>query len=241
MTGVRSGAGPDEGAASNEELGAALTDALVGIEALAFAVALARRPVASSGRAASRATEIRDAFVLFNAATAVAAITGAALHGLFSDRRHPVRRALWRISLAAIGLGSLAAWRLGASLALTGRAKTRVMAAANGGHAVYEVVVILIGPPYAIAVAGYVPGAAVLGWACASQLNDPAEHDGAALALAGLGITIAAAAIQVLRIGIRPRWLDSNALYHIVQAGGLATFHLAALRFLEPTGPRPRS
>jgi hypothetical protein len=233
-TGGDAGSPGDAGAgASAGEVGAAVTDALVGLEAVALAHALSRRPVPATGAGATRAAAIHDAFVLFYASTAVAALSGAALHGLFADRRHPVRRGLWRVSLAAIGLSSLAAWRLGASLALRGPLKTRVIAAANGAHVLYEVGVVLTGPPYAVAIVSYAPGAAFLGWAFAKRLGDPADHDGAALGLAALGITGAAAAVQVLRIRVHARWLDSNALYHLVQAGGLAVFHLAAARLIE--------
>ena len=220
-------------AASTGELGAAVTDALVGLEAVALAHGLIRKPVPATSAGATRAAEIHDAFVLFYASTAVAALSGAALHGLFTDRRHPVRQGLWRVSLAAIGFSSLAAWRLGASLALRGPTKARVIAAANGAHVLYEAGVVLTGPPYAVAIVSYAPGAAFLGWAFARRLSDPADRDGAALGLAALGITGAAAAVQVLRIRVHPRWLDSNALYHLVQAGGLAVFHLAATRLIE--------
>ena len=223
-------------AATHGELGAALTDALVGIEALAIAGSLRGWKGGDGRRATGRALEIQRAFVLFYASTGVAALSGAALHGLFSDRRHPVRRALWRISLASIGLGSLAAWRLGAWLALTGRSRQRVETAAAGVHALYIGGVVLMSPPYAVAVASYVPGTVFLGWACAQRLDDPDERVGAALGLAGLGITVAAAAIQVLRVSIGGRALDSNTLYHLVQAGGLMVFQRSATRLIEAAG-----
>ena len=242
MTGE--GATGETGAASGEPA-AALTDALVGIEALALARSLGHRNtgaagLGSDGRAgrAGRAGAIEDAFVLFYTSTGVAALSGAALHGLFADRRHPVRRALWRLSLAAIGLSSLAAWRLGAWLALTGRSRARVEKATTGVHALYIGTVVLTSPPYAVAVASYVPGTMFLAWACTQRLDDPDERDGAALGLAGLGVTVAAAAIQVLRVRVGPRWLDSNTLYHLVQAGGLLVFHRAATRLIDAAARR---
>ena len=227
------------GTRERAELASALTDALVGIESLALAGSLVGMTTTGGGPESARRREIREAFVLFFASTGVAALSGAALHGLFADRGHPVRRALWRFSLAAIGVGAVSAWRLGAALALTGRARTRVKESATAVHAVYITGVLLTSPPYAVAVASYVPGVAFLGWACTRRLDDPDERDGAALGLAGLGITVAAAAIQVLRVRIGPRWLDSNSLYHVVQSGGLLVFHGAASRLIRAAGDAP--
>ena len=54
-----------------------------------------------------------------------------------------------------------------------------------------------------------------------------------AFGIAGLVLTLIAAAIQQLRIGVHPQYLDHNALYHVVQAIALFLIFVAA-RVLKP-------
>src|SRR6478672_8239713 len=99
----------------------ALTDLAIGLEAWSFAVALAlARPHAGDALPAPREAAMRRWFVVFFAATGLAAIVGAFLHGLLppDDREGPARRRAWRVSLGAIGAAGLSAWCLAALLAL---------------------------------------------------------------------------------------------------------------------------
>ncbi len=113
----------------------ALTDLAIGVEAGFFALALGR---ARSGDAArtGREVSLRRWFVVFFAATGLAAIVGAFLHGLLppDDREAPARVRAWRLSLGSIGVAGLSAWCLAALLALpraSGRRVTRIAAAAH--------------------------------------------------------------------------------------------------------------
>ena len=210
----------------------ALTDLAIGVEAGAFAIALARAGRGTAVRSA-REPAIRRWFVAFFAATSVAAIAGAALHGLLPDGDGPARRRLWRTSLGSIGVAGLSAWCLGALLALPRGAALRVRRLAVVAHAAYLAGLARTNPPYAVAVATYLPGALALGAALVSRLRDPVTRRAAALALAGLGLTFGAAAVQVRRIAVHPRLFDHNATYHSIQAIAVAAFYAAARRFLR--------
>jgi hypothetical protein len=210
----------------------ALTDLAIGVEAGAFAVTLARAGRGAAARGAREAA-IRRWFVVFFAATSVAAVAGAALHGLFPDRDGSGRRRLWRVSLGSIGVAGLSAWCLGALLALPRAAALRVRRLAVAGHAIYLVGLARTNPPYAVAIATYLPGAVVLGAALARGLRDPVTRRAAALALTGLGLTFGAAAVQLRRIAIHPRLFDHNATYHAIQAIAVACFYAAARRFVR--------
>jgi len=166
----------------------ALTDLAIGVEAGAFAIALARAGRGTAVRSA-REPAIRRWFVAFFAATSVAAIAGAALHGLLPDGDGPVMRRLWRTSLGSIGVAGLSAWCLAALLALPRGAALRVRRLAVAAHAAYLVGLARTNPPYAVAIATYLPGALALGAALVSRLRDPVTRRTAALALAGLGLT----------------------------------------------------
>src|SRR4029078_741032 len=94
----------------------ALTDLAIGLEAGAFAVALAVARPRTRDADIEAWEPMRRWFVVFFAATGLAAIVGAVLHGLLppDDREAPARRRAWRVSLGEIGVAGLSAWRLGA-------------------------------------------------------------------------------------------------------------------------------
>lgn len=218
------------------ELAAAFTDLLVAMEAAMLALTVPAVGRADDG-SADRRRRIGSGFRSFFWSTAVAAGSGAALHGLFTDSRNPVRRALWRVSLAAIGVAALSGWRTGAVIALPGPAASAVDRAATAGHAAYVAWVLSREPRFVAAVGAYLPSTAFLAWAFARRLDDPAERGAATLGLAAIGITGLAAAVQVTRVGLHPRF-DSNATYHTVQGLGLLAFAACARGFVRLGQPR---
>lgn len=219
-----------------QEPAVALTDLAVGLEAAAFAVAVAR-PGGRTSRPTARARELARWFTISFASTAVAALAGAALHGLFPPGPSPARRVLWRISLGAIGIAGLSAWCLGAAIALPERIAARVRCVAVVAHVAYLLALVRSNPPYSVAVATYLPGAFALGLALVSRLADRTVRGPVVAALTGLGLTFAAAVAQVRRIALHPRLFDHNATYHTIQAIALACFFRAGRGFAA--GPQP--
>jgi hypothetical protein len=214
----------------------ALTDLLVGLESIVFAVGLARRRPAGAAVDA-RTLERHYWLVASFAATGAAALFGAATHGLFPDREDPTRRRLWRLSLGSIGVAGLSAWRIGAATALHGRWGRRVSGAATLAHGAYLVGLTRTDPPFKVAIAAYLPGALFLSTAITSRLRFPAERRSAAIALVGMGLTFGGALAQVGRIAIHPRLFDHNATYHAIQATAAACFFAAAGGLVR--GPQP--
>ncbi len=210
----------------------ALTDLAIGVEAGAFAIALARAASGDEART-TRAAGARRWFVVFFGATSLAAIAGAALHGLVADPRSTARLRLWRVSLGSIGVAGLSAWCLAAVLALPHAAGVRVRLLAGVVHAAYLVGLTRTNPPYAVAIGTYLPGALALGVGLIARLRAPGERAAAAIALAGLGLTFGAAAAQLRKIAVHPRLFDHNATYHTIQALAIACFYAAARRFIR--------
>jgi uncharacterized membrane protein HdeD (DUF308 family) len=101
----------------------------------------------------------------------------------------------------------------------------------SGVYAAYLVGLSRANPPYAVAIATYLPGAVALGAGLVRRSRDPLTRGAATIALAGLGLTFGAAAVQVRRIAVHPRLFDHNATYHTIQAIALACFFAAARRF----------
>lgn len=201
-----------------------MTDLALGVEAASFAVLLARDDV-------GRGSPIRRPFITFFVSTAVASFAGAALHGLLADRSDPRRRALWRGSLASIGIASLSSWWLGARLALADRA-TLVIRLATWIHVPYLVAVLRVDRPFWFAIVSYVPGAMFLTATLVSRLRDPRDRGPSATALVALVVTFAAALVQVGRVGVHRRF-DHNAVYHSLQSVGVAMLFGAARGFLR--------
>ena len=204
----------------------ALTDALVALESTTFAARLAWNCRARG--------PLRGPFIVFFGATGVASAAGAVLHGLTEDPDDPRRGALWRISLTSIGVAALSSWFVAARLVARdpGRAERLALA----GHAPYLLFVASGERPYWVAIAGYVPAAIVFAGALATRLDDPEDRVPAAVGLAGLAVTFAAAGVQVRRIGFGKAF-DHNALYHTLQAAGIGLFYRSAVGFLvRPDG-----
>ena len=181
--------GADRGAGTwfgIREPAVAATDALVALESAWFALRLARNRLAR-GR-------LRTPFLVFFAATAVASATGALLHGLTDDSSDPRRRALWRTSLASIGVAAVSSWTVAARLARPeGHAVPERLALL--ANAPYFVLVATGDRPFTLAIACYVPAAVGLGVAFGSRLDESDDRLAAALGLAGLAVTFGAAAV----------------------------------------------
>src|ERR1700687_56274 len=69
-------------------------------------------------RSGSIDSSLRVPFVVFFAATALAALTGGTVHAISSGSARDLGAALWRGTLLALGAAALAAWVIGARLAL---------------------------------------------------------------------------------------------------------------------------
>jgi hypothetical protein len=164
----------------------------------------------------------------------MAALAGAALHGLFAEPGGSGRLRLWRVSLGSIGISGLAGWGIAAITALPRPAANRLLAAVAAAHAGYLIGLTRTDPPYKVAIAVYLPGAAALGLALASRIRSSALRTPAAVGLAGLGLTFGAAIVQLRRIAVHPRLFDHNATYHAIQAVAIGCFYAAARGFIRP-------
>jgi len=204
-----------------------VTDLFVGIEALAFAIALARRH-AHGAALDDRALERQRWLIASFAAIGSAALLGAAIHARVPVGDDPTRRRMWRLSLGLIAVGGWSAWRIGAATALSSRPRRRVARATTLAYGTYLATLTRTNPPFVVAIAAYVPGAIFLSAALATRLKQPAERRSIALALVGMGLTFVGALVQVGRIAIHPRLFDHNATYHAIQAVALACFFAAA-------------
>ena len=189
----------------------ALTDYLLALEALAFAVLIARTPTNSP---------LQEWFVILFAATAVAAFLGGTVHGFFVTTSGPASRGhnmLWRSVLVAIGLASTSAWAIGAHLLFSDRIARIVTIAASVEFAAYAVLVVFVTDAFFFAALNYLPSTLFLVVAFALRYRFD-ESSPVGLGLGGLVLTLVAAGMQRARIGFHPRYFSHNALFHLLQA-----------------------
>ncbi len=189
-----------------------ITDFLLTLEAALFGILLWR-----SGSADS---DLRLPFVVFFGATAIAALTGGAVHGFFTENYSGMGIALWRLTLLALGIVALATWVIGARLLLPVSA-ARVLEMIAAAVAIgYAVIIVAVNDSFRIAIAHYVPPTLFLFFAMAAVYQR--DHQSSTLAgLLGLVLTLVAAFVQQRRIALHAVYFNHNALYHAIQAVAL--------------------
>jgi hypothetical protein len=204
----------------------ALTDYGLFIECVIFAWLMARQP----GEPAS----LRNWIVVFLSSTALAAFFGGTVHGFFANQTSGASRGLWVLSLLALGTTALAGWAIGAYLLIPARSTWVIRLAALLAVG-YASMILLVTDAFWVAIAGYLPAALFLfaGFLRAAVRSHEAWAKAGAW---GLALSFAAAVVQQLRIALHPVYFNHNALYHLVQALGLALVFVGCRGLLSSRG-----
>ncbi len=196
-----------------------LTDVLLGTLAGWLAWRLHRRPLA--GQIARRW------WVWSLALTAASALVGGTYHGFGPNFPNGLQAAWWVLTLLLICLisAAMSLSLLHELVAPPGQRpwhtviafKFLAFAAAAAGHPTFVVMIIDYGLTMLLwTVAAALAGRAWRGWM-----------------LAGVGLSILAAAVQQLRWGLSARF-NHNDVYHVIQSGALLAFYRAGTRFSGP-------
>lgn len=175
---------------------------------------------------------MRRWWVIFFGSIGVGALCGGLVHGYFSDESTAAWAITWRAALLAIGATSVAAWSLGAYLQQGDRLGAAVRRAAVWTFVIYAIIVLTVSTSFFVAVLMYLPATLFMLVAIVDAYRrSPTRAE--AYGIAGLVLTLVAAAIQQLRIPIHPDYFNHNALYHVVQAIALFLIFIAA-RVVKP-------
>jgi len=152
----------------------------------------------------------------------------------------PGRRILWPATLFAILVTSLAAWNIGAFLQLDERTAAVVRRLAIAQLALFSLIVLFVTSKFYVGIIAYLPSTLFLLFALLTTYRrrpDRAIRWG----VAGLALTLAAATMQQLHVGIHPVYFDHNALYHVVQGAALGMVFVAARSIARAWPPIRRS
>jgi hypothetical protein len=203
----------------------ALTDYALALECGLFVVFL------QLGQARWR--ELRSWLLVFFASVSAASVCGGTVHGFFPDSQSVGSAILWPATLLALGVSALSAWVMGAKLLFSIRVARWVLVAAVIQFVLYSVVVVRFGAAdFRIAIMDYFP--AILFLLIALFLEYWRERRASLLlAAAGLVLTLVAALLQQLGVGIHPVYFNHNAFYHVLQAAALLLFFLGGRRMVR--------
>jgi hypothetical protein len=184
-------------------------------------------------RADGRSARLRLWLSLFFASASVASLCGGTVHGFFLDKQMLGHAILWRATLLATGLTAVATWAIGAELLVSQRVAHWVRVAAMIQFVLYCVAVLFYTQEFWVAIAMNLPAVVfLLGTLGAAYLRE--KRRGLFLAAGGLALSLTAALLQQLRVGIHPVYFNHNVLYHVLQALVLYLLFLGSRSLREP-------
>lgn len=197
----------------------ALTDLGLALEGVLLAALV--------GRPRTTDATLQSWFVLFFAALALAAFLGFVAHGFIVHKMSLTHRLVWRAVLLATGVVGLAAWAIGARLIFSTRTARLIITLVALAFAAYAALVLSHQRSFVVAVVAYLPAALFLLAAfLLRRRRSPTPQ--LASGIAGLLLTLVAAAVQQFGIDLHSIWFNHNVLYHLIQALGLWLIYRAA-------------
>jgi hypothetical protein len=179
--------------------------------------------------------ELRFWFAVFFASACAASLLGGTVHGFFKDQGTKEWAILWPATLISILVTGLAAWFAASALELRGKAGRVVRGLALAQLAILAFVVLFVSRAFFVAIIGYLPATLFLLFALSAAYRRR-KIRALGWGIAGLSLTLLAAAVQRLHIGIHPDYFDHNALYHVIQGAALWMIFVAA-RYLSSARP----
>ena len=172
-------------------------------------------------------------FSILFSSVGLAAFLGGTVHG-FVHENTLVHKILWRGTIISIGVSALSAWAIGANIIFSPVIRKVVLGLAWINFTMYFAYVALFNQSFGVAVVNYLPAALFLLIVFANAYKR-SLHRLALYAFIGLISTFIAAGIQQLEISLHTKYFNHNALYHVVQAGGLYLIFLGS-KYLVKSG-----
>lgn len=172
-------------------------------------------------------------FIVFFASVGLAACAGGTLHGFVPDAASGAHRALWTITLLAIGLTGLAGWAIGARMYFSLRTARRITHTAGLALVAYAGVVSFASSDFRVAIAYYLPATLFLLIVYGLVYRRTGAR-AVLTGLLGLLLTVVAAGVQQAGWNLPVFSLSANALYHLLQALALFLIYRSARWYLVP-------
>jgi len=171
-------------------------------------------------------------FIVAFLSVGISALLGGISHGFLTKNENAVHKLVWRSTIAMLGVTALSMWVLATEIIFGATASEYVTIVAGLALVGYVFVVVSRHPPFALALAYYMPAAAYLLLA----FSVAAMHSGNKLLLIGTGgmaLSLIAAWVQHKKISLHRRFFNHNALYHVLQGIALVGIYVAAYELLR--------
>ena len=162
--------------------------------------------------------QIAKLFALFFLGVSLASFFGGTTHGFFYGTKSSGTKILWSMTLGAIAGICWIMWLLAAAIAFT-KARRWLFWLGMCHFITFLILIIAVTQNFWLVVVNYFPVIVLLlvalVWRWQRQ-RDPQLYWG----IAALLISLLAAGIQRLKIGIHPYYFTHNSLYHLIQFVG---------------------
>ncbi|MCL0105437.1 hypothetical protein M1N90_01610 [Dehalococcoidia bacterium] len=172
-------------------------------------------------------------FSILFSSVGLAAFIGGTVHG-FVHENTLAHKILWRGSIICIGISALSAWIIGANIIFPPVTRKIILVLVSINFTIYFSYVVLFNQSFGVAVVNYLPSAIFLLIVFANVYRRSLDRL-ALFALIGFIFTFVAAGIQQLEISLHTKYFNHNALYHVIQAGGLYLIFLGS-KYLVKSG-----
>lgn len=201
-----------------DEPGVAITDFMLAVECMVFAILLARNLSAHSHKATPW-------FISMFAFTSLASFTGGILHGFFDSPTKSLHLLFWNITLLAVGAVAVSIFNLAAQLLSTAQQNRKKLFFTTMIASIVYVAYVLTGyRNFLTAILFYLPSTVLL-LVGIIQSYRRKKTNAARCGIAGMVLTYVAAGVQQIEaFYVEPYILNHNSVYHILQ--GIAFYFL---------------
>ena len=202
----------------------AITDYLLCIESFWLAVLL--------WKSKSRNPTLRFwySFVFF--ALTLPPFIGGTVHGFFNEHGSRGNHVLWPATLISLALAALALWGATLHTVFQGKLARNLTALAAVECLAYCLAVLNGLRDFLFAIVNYIPSTLfLLITFLLSYQRRPSKK--ILWGVAGVLFTFLAAAVQVFKISLHPRYFNFNSLYHLIQGAALYLIYVGARELTE--------
>ena len=170
----------------------------------------------------------QNLWVIFFSSLAFGSLTGGTVHGFFPEPASFEHRAMWMVTVFAIGCTAATGWLLiGTFWSNVSPLKSFWTYFAFVDFLIYATILIFYSHSFLVVILHYAPAMTAL-MIISLRFYFRTRAPSPLWVTAGLAVSFLAAFIQQTKIAVSPTYFDHNSTFHAVQAVGLYLIFLGA-------------
>ena len=170
----------------------------------------------------------QNLWIIFFSSLAFGSLTGGTVHGFFPEPASFEHRAMWMVTVFAIGCTAATGWLLiGSFVSDVSPLKSFWTYFAAADFLIYAAILSFYSHSFLVAILNYAPAMALLMIVSLRSYLNSRSSDSLWVA-AGLAVSFLAAFVQQAKIALSPAYFDHNSTFHLIQAIGLYFVFLGA-------------